>query len=156
MRYRYLRAWGCSILSVASTLQGPEGFYQSLSSHWLRHPTYFNKMQKSLILMRTMDFGKTVVIQLSNDATSTATKLNGDLVSRCQPHLMEHHAHDSAAGFRETPHPLMSSTLCAINRNIARPFAVPEKKQKKHLHKHYVRLWYHHRQKNTAKAASVT
>ena len=54
--------------------------------------------------MRTMDFGKTVVIQLSNNATSTATKLNGDLVSQRQTHSMAHHAQDSAAGFCKPSH----------------------------------------------------
>ena len=69
-----------------------------------------------------MNFGETVVIQLSNSATSTATKLNSDIVS-CRPHLI-HYLHDSIAGFCKPPHLLINSTFCAIIQNNARLFAV--------------------------------
>ena len=66
--------------------RGPEGFYKSRSSNWSRRLlTYFeyNKSYKydtkSPKIVKTMDFGETVVFQLSNGATSTATKSNGDI-----------------------------------------------------------------------------
>ena len=77
-------------------------------------------------LMRMLDFGETVVNLKRcdyNDAITMATKLNSDLVSRCRLYSMAHHAHDSAAGFCEPPYLLMSSSLCAINRNTAKLFA---------------------------------
>ena len=96
-----------------------------------------------------MDFGETVVIQLSNSATSTATKLNSDIVS-CRPHSMAHYPHDSTAGFRNPPHPLINSTFHAINQNTTRLFAVMktqlmlkclqywgQKKNSYTLYKHY-------------------
>ena len=50
-------------------------------------------------MTKTIDFGETVVIQLSNSATSMATKLNGNFVSQRRLHSTARHAHDSTVGF---------------------------------------------------------
>ena len=56
-----------------------EGFYKSHSSHWSRCLTYleYSNDAKSPKTLKTMDFGETVVLQLSDGAMSTATKSNG-------------------------------------------------------------------------------
>ena len=72
--------------------------------------------------MQMMDFGKIVVIQLSNDMTSMAMKLNGDIIAR-QLHLMTHYAHDITAGSWILQTITPTNGLHTINQNITTAFA---------------------------------
>ena len=109
--------------------------------------------------MKTVDFGETVVFQLSNGATPMATKLNGDIHS-LPPTALDSTPRPQWIPQITTPtnnfHFYIRDTTspCAATKTQLTRCQVSEVPEKTATH-YYIRQWCQHRQKNIAEDASV-